>query len=70
MSEFKWRERTEADNKRQLVESSRYSSDRQALGNEIIECLATRGFWYPYSVGPDLIMAVAKALDQIKEEKQ
>lgn len=46
----------------------KYSDDRLSLAQEIKETLESRGFWVPKDwAGPDLIMAVAKALDKNKE---
>lgn len=42
----------------------RYSDDRLSLAQEIAETLKSRGHWVPANyAGPDLIMAVGKALD-------
>ncbi len=44
---------------------SEYSDDRKSICNEIAETLKSRGKWVPKNQhGPDLIMAVGKALDE------
>lgn len=46
-------------------DASRYSDDRLALAQEIMETLKKRGYWVPALwSGPDIITAVAMALDR------
>lgn len=46
-----------------------YSEDRESLAQEIRETLRSRGFWCPCTSGPDLITAVALALDAKNTDK-
>lgn len=46
------------------------STERDSLAQEIREGLRMRGFWEPGNNGADVITAVFKAIDSLKQENE